>query len=68
MYPVDICYTKEPVANYKQSVVETVFKLHSSESFPGDFLCFLTGQDDVNEVVKMINEYAPVNNRYKGSR
>lgn len=28
MFPVEICYVKEPVADYCQAVVDTVFGIH----------------------------------------
>jgi hypothetical protein len=28
MFPVEVCYVKEPVADYCQAVVDTVFGIH----------------------------------------
>ncbi|XP_043382922.1 probable ATP-dependent RNA helicase DHX35 isoform X4 [Chelonia mydas] len=42
-FPVDIFYIQSPVPDYVKSTVETVMKIHQSES-DGDILAFLTGQ------------------------
>ena len=48
----------EPVPNYIQGCVDTVSRLHSSES-PGDVLVFLTGQDEVDDVVRKLQAAPP---------
>ncbi|CAD1478196.1 unnamed protein product, partial [Heterotrigona itama] len=57
LYPVDIFYIKEPVANYVTSVVDTVLKIHENEE-PGDILAFLTGLDEVDQAVSLLSEHA----------
>lgn len=52
-FPVDIFYALDPVPDYVKATVETVMKIHSSEP-PGDVLCFLTGQDDIDSVVRAL--------------
>ncbi|XP_043351663.1 probable ATP-dependent RNA helicase DHX35 isoform X5 [Dermochelys coriacea] len=42
-FPVDVFYIQSPVPDYVKSTVETVMKIHQSES-DGDILAFLTGQ------------------------
>lgn len=44
---------KEPVANYVNSSIETVVKIHETEPF-GDILVFLTGQDEVEHTVSTL--------------
>jgi ATP-dependent RNA helicase DDX35 len=56
-YPVDILHTEEPVENYVLKTVETVFEIHSKEG-DGDILIFLTGRNEIEEVISMINERA----------
>ncbi|ESO05489.1 hypothetical protein HELRODRAFT_191309 [Helobdella robusta] len=51
MYPVDIFYQLDPVPNYLDAMVETVIKIHTHEK-PGDVLAFVTGQEEVEKVVK----------------
>lgn len=56
-FPVDIFYISEPTANYLKESVKTVIKIH--ENFPnGDILVFLTGQNEVEEVVDDLYNYA----------
>ncbi|XP_071450237.1 probable ATP-dependent RNA helicase DHX35 [Hetaerina americana] len=57
LYPVDIHYVKEPVADYVKGVVETVMKIHTSEP-RGDVLAFLTGMDEVEGVVSLLSQQA----------
>ncbi|XP_043260879.1 probable ATP-dependent RNA helicase DHX35 isoform X1 [Colletes gigas] len=57
LYPVDIYFVKEPVANYVTSVVDTVLKIHEHEE-PGDVLAFLTGLDEVDQAVSLLSEHA----------
>ena len=54
-YPVDVFYSKHPVADYVVSAVETVIVIHKSNA-PGDVLVFLTGQDEVEEACKMLKD------------
>jgi ATP-dependent RNA helicase DDX35 len=56
-FPVDVLYTEEPVENYLVRTVETVFEIHSKEG-EGDILVFLTGRQEIEEVIDMINERA----------
>lgn len=54
-FPVDICYTKQPEANYIQAAITTVFQIHMKEEL-GDILVFLTGQDEIESVEETLNE------------
>ncbi|CAD6343173.1 unnamed protein product [Miscanthus lutarioriparius] len=54
-YTVEIHYVEEPVSDYLQAVVNTVLLIHEKEP-PGDILVFLTGQDDIEAAVKLLNE------------
>ncbi|XP_043241834.1 probable ATP-dependent RNA helicase DHX35 [Amphibalanus amphitrite] len=54
-HPVEVYYSLEPVPNYIQACVDTVCRLHTTEP-PGDVLVFLTGQDEVDEVVRKLRE------------
>ena len=57
MFPVDIHYTIDPVPNYVQATVSTVMKLHHSEP-AGDVLAFMTGQEEVDDVVRSLIQEA----------
>ncbi|XP_001605302.1 probable ATP-dependent RNA helicase DHX35 [Nasonia vitripennis] len=59
LYPIDIYYSAEPVADYVQAVVETALKINDSEA-PGDILAFLTGMEEVDRAVSLLNEHAKV--------
>ncbi|CAG8480443.1 3773_t:CDS:10 [Cetraspora pellucida] len=48
-YPVQVCYTKAPEANYISAAITTVMQLHISQK-NGDILVFLTGQDEIEAV------------------
>lgn len=47
----------EPVPCYVQATVDTVLKINSSKE-PGDILAFLTGQEEVDRAVRLLNEHA----------
>ncbi|XP_056630601.1 probable ATP-dependent RNA helicase DHX35 isoform X2 [Diorhabda sublineata] len=55
-FPVDIFYVAEPVPCYIQASVDTVLKINSSKE-PGDILVFLTGQEEVERTVRLLNEH-----------
>ncbi|RLN23325.1 putative ATP-dependent RNA helicase DHX35 [Panicum miliaceum] len=54
-YTVEIHYVEEPVSDYLRAAVNTVLLIHEKEP-PGDILVFLTGQDDIDAAVKLLNE------------
>lgn len=53
MYPVDILYLDEPVSNYVEKMIQTVFDIHTREP-AGDILVFLTGREEIDTVVSEI--------------
>jgi len=57
MFPVDIFYIQSPVPSYLKATVETVISIHKEEAV-GDILAFLTGQDEVENVVSMLRNEA----------
>ncbi|GKV36801.1 hypothetical protein SLEP1_g44893 [Rubroshorea leprosula] len=54
-FNVQIHYVEEPVQDYVQASVSTVLLINDQEP-AGDILVFLTGQDDIDAVVKMLTE------------
>ncbi|XP_074028365.1 probable ATP-dependent RNA helicase DHX35 [Leptinotarsa decemlineata] len=56
-FPVDIFYVVEPVPCYVQASVDAVLKINSSKEH-GDILVFLTGQEEVDRAVRLLNEHA----------
>lgn len=54
-FPVDLCYTKNPEANYIQAAITTVFHIHTTQE-SGDILVFLTGQDEIETVHETLQD------------
>ncbi|KAJ7968665.1 putative ATP-dependent RNA helicase [Quillaja saponaria] len=61
-FNVQINYAEEPVPDYVQAAVSTVLLIHEKESW-GDILVFLTGQDDIDIAVQLLNEEAQTNGK-----
>lgn len=55
-FPVDVCYTKNPEANYIQAAITTVFQIHTKHETPGDILVFLTGQEEIETMEETLND------------
>nr|DBA20571.1 TPA: hypothetical protein GDO54_017333 [Pyxicephalus adspersus] len=54
-YPVDIYYTKAPEADYLEACVVSVLQIHVTQPL-GDILVFLTGQEEIEACVEMLQE------------
>jgi ATP-dependent RNA helicase DDX35 len=50
MFPVDVLYSDEPVSNYVEKAIQTVFDIHTKEP-AGDILVFMTGREEIDTVV-----------------
>ncbi|XP_050287198.1 probable pre-mRNA-splicing factor ATP-dependent RNA helicase DEAH9 isoform X1 [Quercus robur] len=61
-FNVQIHFAEEPVSDYVQGVVSTVLSIHNQEPM-GDILVFLTGRDDIDTAVKLLNEEAQSNGK-----
>jgi len=57
-YPVEVHHTAEPVSDFLDAALKTVFQIHYKEPCPGDILVFLTGQEEIVTLQKSIEEYA----------
>ncbi|KAK3694717.1 P-loop containing nucleoside triphosphate hydrolase protein [Podospora appendiculata] len=62
-YPVVATHTPKPVADIQETLLKTIFKLHTEEPLhdkygPNDILAFLTGQEEIEGAQKLIEEYA----------
>ena len=57
-YPVKEIYLSEPVQDYVDAALRTVFQIHYKEPLPGDILVFLTGQETVKSLEKLIQDYS----------
>ena len=58
MFPVKTSYLPEPTQDFVEAALKTIFQVHYKEPLPGDVLVFLTGQDTVETLEKLVNEYA----------
>ena len=57
-YPVQILYSPEPVQDFVDASLRTIFQIHYKEPLPGDILVFLTGQETVESLERLVHEYA----------
>ncbi|KAG0304257.1 hypothetical protein BGZ98_005744 [Dissophora globulifera] len=67
MFPVDVHFLSEPVSDYLEATIQTVFDIHTKEP-TGDILVFLTGREEIDHVVSEIRERATTlpSNKYAG--
>ncbi|CAL5354367.1 unnamed protein product [Camellia sinensis] len=54
-FPVDILYTHHPETDYLDATLITLFQIHLEEG-PGDILVFLTGQEEIESVERLVQE------------
>ncbi|KAI4162298.1 MAG: hypothetical protein LQ342_004012 [Letrouitia transgressa] len=57
-YPVRVMYTLEPVQDFVDAALRTIFQIHYKEPIPGDVLVFLTGQATIESLESLVKEYA----------
>ncbi|KAJ5745283.1 ATP-dependent RNA helicase prh1 [Penicillium odoratum] len=57
-FPVKTIYAPEPVHDYVDAALKVIFQIHYKEPMPGDILVFLTGQETVEALENLVNEYA----------
>lgn len=57
-FPVKTIYSPEPVRDFIDASLRTIFQIHHKEPMPGDILVFLTGQETVESLESLVNEYA----------
>lgn len=57
-YPVRTIYSPEPVHDFVDAALKAIFQIHYKEPMPGDILVFLTGQETVEALEHLVNEYA----------
>ncbi|KAF2433828.1 putative ATP-dependent RNA helicase [Tothia fuscella] len=59
-YEVQTTYLSEHTLDFVEDALKAVFKLHTQEPLPGDILVFLTGQDTVESLERLVNDYASI--------
>lgn len=57
-FPVKINYSPEPVLDFVDAALQAILRIHYKEPLPGDILVFLTGQETVESLETLANEYA----------
>lgn len=58
MYPVTLAHALEPLEqppNHVETCLDTVMDIHMNRPMPGDILLFLTGQEEIDRVVRQLN-------------
>ncbi|KAL0047023.1 hypothetical protein WJX82_004418 [Trebouxia sp. C0006] len=65
-HPVQQHYAQDPVSDYVQAAVTTAVSIHEQD-LPGDILIFLTGQEECEAAVSMLEEEARRFRRAQGS-
>ena len=54
MYPVDCLYLSKNENNYLDTTLIAILQTHIDSPFPGDILAFLTGQDEIETLKKIL--------------
>ncbi|OAL54875.1 P-loop containing nucleoside triphosphate hydrolase protein [Pyrenochaeta sp. DS3sAY3a] len=57
-YPVKTVYLPQPTQDWIETALKIIFQIHYKEPLPGDILVFLTGQDTIEGLEKLVNDYA----------
>lgn len=57
-FPVKVIYSPNPVPDFVDAALKTIFQIHYKEPCPGDILVFLTGQETVESLEHLVNDYA----------
>ncbi|KAF2760900.1 P-loop containing nucleoside triphosphate hydrolase protein [Pseudovirgaria hyperparasitica] len=57
-FDVKTTYVHEPTQDFVEEALKTIFRIHCKEPLPGDILVFLTGQETVESLQRLVNEYA----------
>lgn len=57
-YPVDVLYSSTSSDNYVDAAVDVAFQIHAQEPPSGDILIFLTGREEIHDVVQKLSERA----------
>ncbi|GAD99209.1 hypothetical protein ATEG_09857 [Paecilomyces variotii No. 5] len=57
-FPVKTIYTPDPVHDFVDAALKVIFQIHCKEPMPGDILVFLTGQETVEALEYLVNDYA----------
>ncbi|KAK7969299.1 helicase associated domain-containing protein [Apiospora saccharicola] len=56
-FPVEIKHTERPVPNIRDALYKQITQIHEGEPLPGDILAFLSGQEDIEALQRLIEDY-----------
>lgn len=57
-YSVEVKYEKEQPHDILERVFHAIMRIHRHEAFPGDILAFVTGQDDIETLIRLLDKEA----------
>ncbi|CAG0890150.1 unnamed protein product [Cyprideis torosa] len=57
-HPVEIFYLENPTPDYIKAAAETVVNIHENQKLSGDILVFLTGMEEVDRCIQILQEYS----------
>jgi len=57
-YPVQLRYLDNPTEDIIEASLHRIFQIHCKEPMPGDVLVFMTGQETIQSLQKLVEEYA----------
>jgi ATP-dependent RNA helicase DHR2 len=57
-YPVTLKYLDQPTDDLLEASLQRIFQIHCKEPMPGDILVFMTGQETIQSLQKLVEEYA----------
>ena len=57
-FPVQLNYLDKPTEDVIESALIRIFQIHRKEPMPGDILVFMTGQESIQGLQKLVEEYA----------
>lgn len=57
-FPVKTIHLPSPTQDWVEAALKLIFQIHYKEPLPGDILVFLTGQDTIEGLEKLVNDYA----------
>eukprot|EP00037_Helgoeca_nana_P017478 m.165691 g.165691 ORF g.165691 m.165691 type:complete len:687 (-) comp24011_c0_seq1:224-2284(-) len=55
-HPVALRYVEDPTVDWLDAAYVTIVQLHRELPLPGDFLVFLTGQDEIESLSKLLSD------------
>jgi ATP-dependent RNA helicase DHR2 len=55
-YPVKLHYLPKPTEDVLDTTLQQIFKIHCREPMPGDMLVFMTGQETIQNLQKLVEE------------